>query len=248
MKLTYRDTVILGILLALVILVGGFFLAIKPKNDDIKSNKASLAALEEERAQVETKIAEIEPLKQDITTIYNKTNELIDNFVEYNNIVNPRKVDQYMQHFAEEAEVKVMNLSVSDPTSGALSYYYFTPSFLAEDMLTQSDLNGMKSASKADTLAESEALAARTQETVMQGQYSITVEGEKENLWEYMRLLEEQDETIIINSVNFTNLSIKEIETTKKSDDDEEEVLPSAQFVITLYSVYDLAEPNLEME
>lgn len=247
MKLTYRDTVILGILLALAILIAGFFLAVKPKNDEIKSNKASLASLEEEQAQVEAKIAEIEPLKQDITDIYNDTNDLIDNFVEYNNIVNARKVDQYMQHFAEDAEVKVMNLSVSDPTSGALSYYYFTPSFLAEDMMAQSDLNGAKNAAKMEAKAESDALAARTQETVMQGQYSVTVEGEKENLWEYMRLLEEQDETIIINSVNFTNLAIKETETSKKSDD-EEEVLPTAQFVITLYSVYDLAEPNLEME
>lgn len=247
MKLTYRDTVILGIVLALAVLLVGFFFAIKPKNEDIKSNKANLETLEQERAQVDAKIAEIPDLKNEITQLYNDTNTLIDDFVEYNNIVNSRKVDQYMQHFAEEAEVKIMNLSSADPTSGALSYYYFTPSFLAEDMLAQSDLNGTRAASKADTLAESDALASRTQETVMQGQYSITVEGEKENLWKYMELLEEQDETIIINSVNFTNLSVKETETSNKSDDEEEQ-LPSAQFVITLYSVYDLAEPNLEAE
>lgn len=247
MKLNYRDAVILGIVLALAVLLAGFFFAIKPKNDDIKSNKASLETLEQERAQVDAKIAEIEPLKTDITQLYNDTTGLINDFVEYNNIVNSRKIDQYMQHFAEEAEVKVMNLSSADPTSGALSYYYFTPSFLAEDMLAQSDLNGARSASKAESLAESDALAARTQETVMQGQYSITVEGEKENLWKYMELLEEQDETIIINSVNFTNLSIKDVKTSKSSDDEEEQI-PSAQFVITLYSVYDLAEPNLEAD
>ena len=247
MKLNYRDAVILGIVLALAVLLAGFFFAIKPKNDDIKSNKASLETLEQERAQVDAKIAEIEPLKTDITQLYNDTTGLINDFVEYNNIVNSRKIDQYMQHFAEEAEVKIMNLSSADPTSGALSYYYFTPSFLAEDMLAQSDLNGERSASKAESLAESDALAARTQETVMQGQYSITVEGEKENLWKYMELLEEQDETIIINSVNFTNLSIKDVKTSKSSDDEEEQI-PSAQFVITLYSVYDLAEPNLEAD
>ena len=247
MKLNYRDAVILGIVLALAVLLAGFFFAIKPKNDDIKSNKASLETLEQERAQVDAKIAEIGPLKTDITQLYNDTTGLINDFVEYNNIVNSRKIDQYMQHFAEEAEVKIMNLSSADPTSGALSYYYFTPSFLAEDMLAQSDLNGARSASKAESLAESDALAARTQETVMQGQYSITVEGEKENLWKYMELLEEQDETIIINSVNFTNLSIKDVKTSKSSDDEEEQI-PSAQFVITLYSVYDLAEPNLEAD
>ena len=69
MKLNYRDLVILGILLALAILIAGFFLLIKPKNEEIKSNKASLATLEEERSQIEDKIREIEPLKQDIESV-----------------------------------------------------------------------------------------------------------------------------------------------------------------------------------
>ena len=73
MKLNYRDAVILGIVLALAVLLAGFFFAIKPKNDDIKSNKASLETLEQERAQVDAKIAEIEPLKTDITQLYNDT-------------------------------------------------------------------------------------------------------------------------------------------------------------------------------
>ena len=46
MKLNYRDLVILGILLALAILIAGFFLLIKPKNEEIKTNKETLAQLE----------------------------------------------------------------------------------------------------------------------------------------------------------------------------------------------------------
>lgn len=248
MKLNYRDLVILGILLALAILIAGFFLLIKPKNEEIKSNKASLASLEEERSQIESKIREIEPLKQDIESVYKDTTKLTENFVDYNNIFNARKLDQYMQHFAEECEVKVMTLNANDLNTGTLNYYYFTPSFLAEDQLAQADLNGDYQAANNAQKLESDTISSRTEENVLVGQYSISVTAEdKENIWNYMTALEEQEETIIINSVSLSNIEIKEVETSSK-DDDEEKPQPTAQFVISLYSVYELAEPNLEQE
>lgn len=247
MKLNYRDLVILGILLALAILIAGFFLLIKPKNEEIKSNKASLATLEEERSQIEDKIREIEPLKQDIESVYKDTTKLTENFVDYNNIFNARKLDQYMQHFAEECEVKVMTLNANDLNTGTLNYYYFTPSFLAEDQLAQADLNGDYQAANNAQKLESDTISSRTEENVLVGQYSISVTAEdKENIWNYMTALEEQEETIIINSVSLSNIEIKEVETSSK--DDEEKPQPTAQFVISLYSVYELAEPNLEQE
>lgn len=243
MKLNYRDLVILGILLAIAILVAGFFLLIKPKNDEIKSNKDSLASLEEERSKVDSKVAEIEPLKTEIKDIYNDTMKLSDPFVDYNNIVNARKLDQYMQHFAEDCEVKIMTLNASELATNQLAYYYFTPSFLAEDQIAQADLNGNQQSAINAAKAESNALSARTTETVISGQYSISVKGKKEAIWNYMKALEEQEETIIINSVTLGNVEFKENSGYRTGNDDEE---ATAQFVITLYSVYDLAEPNVE--
>lgn len=243
MKLNYRDLVILGILLAIAILVAGFFLLIKPKNEEIKSNKASLATLEQERSEVDSKVAEIEPLKTEIKGIYNDTMKLSDPFVDYNSIVNARKLDQYMQHFAEDCKVKVMTLNASELTTNQLSYYYFTPLFLAEDQLAQADLNGNRQEAINAAKAESNALSTRTAENVISGQYSISVTGKKEDIWNYMKALEEQEETIIINSVTLGNVEFKETPGQRTGNDDEE---ATAQFVITLYSVYDLAEPNVE--
>ncbi|MCM1132334.1 MAG: hypothetical protein NC340_02575 [Ruminococcus flavefaciens] len=248
MKLNYRDLVILGILLALAILIAGFFLLIKPKNEEIKSNKATLADLETQKAEVDGLVAEIEPLKENITDVYNDTTKLTENFVDYNSIFNARKLDQYMQHFAEECEVKIMNLSAMDLSTGTLSYYYFTPSFLAEDQLSQADLNGDYQDANNSARTESDTIAARTQESVLLGQYSISVTAEdKQNIWDYMTAIEEQDETIIINSVTLGNIEIKEVPGDSK-DDDEDVAQPTAQFVISLYSVYDLAQPNLSQE
>ncbi len=251
MKLNYRDLVILGILLALAILIAGFFLLIKPKNEEIKTNKETLAQLETEKAEVDSKLAEIEPLKQSITDVCNDTNKLSEVFVNPDDILNARKVDQYMQHFAEDCEVKVMNLNTNDLGTGTLNYYYFTPTFLAPDQLAQADLNGEKTAENAEIAAESVAISARTQEEVLVAQYSISVTAEdKENIWNYLKAIEEQDETIIINSVSLSNLEIKEKEETASAGegDEEEKPLPTAQFVISIYSVYELAQPDLEMK
>lgn len=249
MKLNYRDLVILGILLALAILIAGFFLLIKPKNEEIKTNKETLAQLETDKAEVDGKIAEIEPLKENITAVCNDTDKLTEVFVNSDDILNARKIDQYMQHFAEECDVKVMNLNTNDLGTGTLNYYYFTPTFLAEDQLIQADLNGEKIAENLKKSAESLAISARTQENVLAAQYSISVTAEdKENIWNYLKAIEEQEETIIINSVSLGNIEIKEKPKTSSGNDNEEEPEPTAQFVISIYSVYDLAKPNLEMK
>ncbi len=249
MKLNYRDLVILGILLALAILIAGFFLLIKPKNEEIKTNKETLAQLETERAEVDGKIAEIEPLKEEITAVCNDTNKLTEVFVNSDDILNARKIDQYMQHFAEDCKVKVMNLNTNDLGTGTLSYYYFTPTFLAPDQLAQADLNGEKQAENAAESVESLAISARTQENVLAAQYSISVTAEnKEDIWNYLKAIEEQEETIIINSVSLGNIEIKERPDNSSGNNNEEKVQPSAQLVISIYSVYDLAQPNLEMK
>lgn len=249
MKLNYRDLVILGILLALAILIAGFFLLIKPKNEEIKTNKETLAQLETEKSEVDGKIAEIEPLKEDITAVCNDTNKLTEVFVNSDDILNARKIDQYMQHFAEECKVKVMNLNTNDLGTGTLSYYYFTPTFLAPDQLAQADLNGEKQAENAAESVESLAISARTQENVLAAQYSISVTAEnKEDIWNYLKAIEEQEETIIINSVSLGNIEIKENPDNSSGNDNAEKLQPTAQLVISIYSVYDLAQPNLEMK
>lgn len=250
MKLNYRDKVILGVLLALVLLIAGFFLLIKPKNEDIKTNKESLAALESSKAEVDSKIAEIPGIKDDITSAYNNASALADDFVEYNNIDNPRKVEQYMQAFAEDAEVKITSITTEELTSGTIGYYYFTPSFAGEELIAKSDINGDMQKQINEEKQESNSLSERTEESVLSANYTIVVTAEeKENIWTYLKELEEQEETIIINSVALTNFDIKERKAAANTEENaKEKALPSASINITLYSVYEMEEPNLEMD
>ena len=250
MKLNYRDKIILGALVAIVILLAGFFTVIRSRKQDIQDNKATLETARQEKAEVEGKIAEIKPLQDDIQSLYKESSELSGDFVEYNDIYNPRKIDQYMQHFAEDCEVKVMSLQTADLSEGTLDYYYFKHELLGKDMLTQADLNGDMQAARDELTAEEDALKDRNQESVLTGKYTIQVKGTKENIWKYMQALEDQKETILIESVTLQDLYISEkLEDVKKAlaaaegKEDEEEA--TAQIDISLYSVYDLAEPDV---
>lgn len=247
MKLNYRDMVILGTILALALLIAGFFLLIKPEIEDIGVNKNQLAQLETERAKVDDEIAEIPEIKTDINNIYAESKTLSGPFLEYNSIYNSRKVDQYMQSFATDSKVKIFSLTPGDLSAETLEYYYFEPVYVGEDMRSGVDINGQDAKEIASEKAESEALANRTEEQVLSASYTITVEGTKEDIWKYMETIENQPETIIINSISFSNLQIKELED-EDEDEDEEEVLPRAQISLTLYSVYEMPQPYLEAE
>ncbi len=248
MKLNYRDKVILGAILALALLIAGFFLWIKPEISDIGTNKDRLAQLESDKEKVADEIAEIPGIKDDINDIYAKSKEFSGPFLEYNSIYTSRKVDQYMQSFATDSKVKILSLTPSDLSAETLGYYYFEPVFVGEDMRTSVDINGDDAEEMASDKAESESLSERTEEQVLSATYTITVEGEKEDIWKYMEAIEKQSETIIINSISFTDLQLKERKDDDDEDEEEEEILPSAQITVTLYSVYEMAQPYLEAE
>ncbi len=247
MKLNYRDRIITGILLALVILLAGFFALIKPKNEEIKANEKTLSDLEVSKKEVVKKIEEIPGLKEDITAAHEKGVEFTKTFVNYKLFENQKLFDQFMQKFAEENEVKILSLSVSEPTEGSIGYYYFTPTFVEGNLLNEADINHKIRDERAELTKESDALGQRAQGDVLQATYTITVEAEEqENIWNYMKALEEQEQTILINSVSLSNIEIKEKEKSQEEEEREEEVLPGASFNITIYSLFEMDKPNLE--
>lgn len=208
MKLNYREKVILGILLAVVILIAGFVGLIKPKNEEIKTDEATLVAKQEEQADLEARIARIEPLKNNIDETYEETNKLISDFIPLTDVDSPMKIDQYMQHYAEECGVRIDNLEISALKEESLDYYYSeTESLPASAMLDSADLNGDYATAQNELFAESTALSQRNVETVIQSQYGIRVTGTREALWNYMKAVEELKKTMIVNQVSIDDYS-----------------------------------------
>jgi len=208
MKLNYRDKVILGVLLAVVILIAGFVGLIKPKNEEIKEDEATLIAKQEEQADLEARIARIEPLKTNINETYEETGKLTADFMPLGEIDTPSKLDQYMQHYAEECGVRIDNLEISTAKEAPINYYYNEMEALpASDMLASADLNGDYETAQNELMAESNSLSQRNVETIIQSQYGVRVTGTREALWKYLKAVEELKKAMIVNQVSIEDYS-----------------------------------------
>lgn len=296
MKLNYREKVILGVLLAVVIFIAGFVGLIKPKNEEIKEDEQTLIAKQEEQADLEQRIARIEPLKKDINDTYEETNKLVSDFIPLEEISNSVQIDQYMQHYAEECGVRIDNLEISNPKESELNYYYLENDGMpASDMRSTADLNGDYAEADTAYTAESTALSQRNVESVIQSQYGIRVTGTRDALWKYLKAVDDLNKTMIVNQVRIDDYSFgadaKEEENANPANPSENEegqpaegenaeqptdanaegetpvdagaeapvpapapaelsldneATSSIQIIISLYSVYDMPEPNIQ--
>ena len=248
MKLNYRDRIIIGVLLALSVILIVAFLLIKPKKEEIDDNKAKLATLQASQAEVQSQIDEIPGLKTDIKNIHAEGIKFTEDFVELETFDNTRKFDQLMQKFAEDSEVTITSLTVSEVGVASLGYYYFVPPVVAENFRLQYDINGELKKGIDELRKESNALAGRTAASLMKATYTIIVTAEeKENFWKYMEAIEQQKETMLINSVAFTNFELKEDENVQIAEGEEKKI-PTATFTVSLYSVCEMPEPDTEMK
>ncbi|MDE6796487.1 MAG: hypothetical protein K2J36_00520 [Ruminococcus sp.] len=208
MKLNYRDKVILGILLAVVIAIAGFVGLIKPKNEEIKEDEALLIEKQEEQADLEARIARIEPLKNNIDDTYEETSKLIEDFIPLSEIDTAMEVDQYMQHYAEECGVRIDNLEISANKESTIDYYYLESDGMpSQNMRDLADLNGDYAEQDAKDNAESNSLSQRNVETIIQSQYGVKVTGTREALWNYLKAIEDLKKTVIVNQVRIEDYS-----------------------------------------
>ena len=263
MKLNYRDKVILGVFLAIVIVVAGYLALIKGKTADIKSHKSTLSTKQSEESKVKAQIAQIPGLKEQITDDAEEASKLTKNFVKMANVQNTPTLDQYMQHYADKNSIRLDSLELTGMTETTLDYYFIEPLDLADDLRTVSDLSGKLQERQNEANAEKEQLESRDVETVIQTQYAFTAHGTKEHLWNFMSEIENCKEAIIINEPHFGLREEEEEEedteeATVASDEEEEEkqlyitnfeddTELDIQVIISLYSVYDAQAPALEL-
>lgn len=244
-NLNNREKTILGVFLAIIIILVGIFAGIRPINKMIKENKQILQDKQEEREQLEAKIAKIPGLQNQIKETYEKAIDLAEDFVDYNSIYRTDQLDMFLQDYADENEVKILKLELDPMDDEDLDYYYYEYADLAEDMRASADVNGTISARQDEILGEQRALKDRDVETAMGTKYGMVLKGTKENIWKYLKAIEDQSETILINKVDIEDFNFE-------ADLDEEGYIRAekpdgeskAEVIISLYSVYEMDEPD----
>lgn len=252
MKLTYRDRIILLVLIAAVILIGGFFGLIKPRYNDIKENKQALTAAEEEWNGLDAKIQQIPGMKDKITEIYNASTKLSDDFQkEYKET---EDLDKYMQKIVDECKLKISNLEVGAAGDTTLEYYYYTPVIPTTAIFDLADINGNYAKEVNKKLEESNALSQRTAENLLMQQYGISFKSTQENLWKFMDEID-KEKSMVIESVNIADTDFgvnpetgELIEGVETQTDSTGKTVGVSQvtLIVDIYSVYELDKPVLE--
>lgn len=244
-NLNNREKTILGVFLAIIIILVGIFAGIRPTNEDIKANKAVRTEKLEEKEKLEKKIAKIPGLQKKIKETYEKSIDLAEDFVDYNSIYRTDQLDMFLQDYANENEVKILKLELDPMADENLDYYYYEYKELAEDMRDSADINGTIAAREESVYGEQRALEDRDVEEAMGTKYAMELKGTKENIWKYLKAIEDQSETILINKVDIEDYDFEaqhdeEGYVTAEKPDGESK----AEVIISLYSVYEMDEPD----
>lgn len=274
MKLTYRDKVILAIVLAIAIFVAGFFGLIKPKSTAIKDNEATLENLEKEKTEIERKIKRIKTVSNNIDKSYLKGEENRAVFVDVDLIGSTnsltggtKKLDEYMYDYAEKAHVKITELKADPTTASALNYYYKPYVEIAGALRESADINGDLQQEIAKESEDSNYIASRGVENIMSTRYGVTIEGKKKEIWDYLSRIEDIDSAVLITSVSLSKAEVQDEDkkatpatpegqtpqpnTSTSSDQPEnwdDDTVLEASIVIQLYSVYGMEEPDTSQE
>lgn len=265
MKLNYRDKVILAIVLAVAIILAGFFALIKPKRQAIKDNQVRLEEVQAQETEIRNKIARIESLQTKIDQIFGKADSLTKIFVPKKAIDQTTLLDQYMQEYAEECKVKVRELRVDDTAAAALTYYYKPYTEVATALRESADVNGSLLEKVEKESEESTLISGRNVETIMSTRYGLSIRGEYQNVMNYIDMIAKEKEAILITAFGMeifeededanknpapaageegqnNNQSEKEKEKKNLEDD----TIVDASVVIQLYSVYNMEKPDTD--
>lgn len=276
MKLNYRDRIILLIVIAVVILAGGFFGLVKPRYNDIKENKAQRDTIQAEWDGLDAKIQQIPTLRDSIKKTKASADELTKKFYTASDytgedgkslirdgqiigFMKPYQLDMYMRTMIDEANLKVVSMEAGEISDTTLDYYYYTPVVPTTAILDLADLNGNYTAEINKKLEESNAISERVPESLFVQQYGISVKATKDDLWAFMTTISEKNKAIRIDSISIADTNFgydpetgklaTGAETMKSAHGEKEgqdEGISQATIVLNLYSVYELDEPVLE--
>lgn len=248
MKLNYRDKVILLAFLSVLVVVAAIFGLIRPKANKIEEDEAALAKVEKEWQEADSKIQAIPGLQDVINKSYDDSKKLSDDFIDRTLIDEPYEFDKYMQEYVDKCNgdgkiFEAQSVELGSQSTTAIDYYYFTPGVLTSTMFDAADINGNYQAEIDEQLAKSNALSQRTKETIVKTQYGISVNANKEGIWEFLKTINDMKTSIIIDSVSISDYSFGEDSATPETPSDG---TSQATFVVSLYSVFPMDKPVVD--
>lgn len=138
MRLSYREKIILMVVVAIVTLVLGFSVIIKPVFTAIDTAKVSLTAKETEWTDIETKIKAGETLDETIKGLYKENADLAKFFMPEMGTV---EIDQFISPLCTSLGIKLNELTMTLPAAIPSEFYFYEKDKVMYALKDSGDLN-----------------------------------------------------------------------------------------------------------
>lgn len=191
MKLSYRDRIILLVVLVLLILVLGGVLLVKPQWTKLKENKVKRTNLETEWNQQLIQFDTINTMRDNITTRRDEAYDISQNFTDE---MDAMELDKFMQEtfLNVDEQYKKDNVqirgtaTITGGSTTSLGYYYYSPDVVTYPLYEGADFDGSLQKEIEKMREEATALSARPAETVGVGNVELTLNINREDTMKFI--------------------------------------------------------------
>lgn len=267
MKFGYRDRIVLLIACVIIIFGIGIVLFIKPKYEDLKTDKKARDKAKQEWTEQLSKFEGIPDRQKKLEDDFKTATDEAKNFV---TAMDGVELDDFLREKFMNTEEHIEhgvrlngNLSVSDQSSTSLSYYYYSPSVVTYPLYELADMDGSLAKAAAEKRYEADVLSSRASQSVGAGDATFSVIVNRKDA---MALIDgihdyavKNKDAMLLHSVSFSDykflggLELDENGQVKKDDtaqpttggeEEEEEDLGGTSLMTVSYSVYYMQEPT----
>lgn len=138
MKLSYRERVILIVVIVIACLLGGYFLVVSPKIKEANNAKSYMISKQEEEASIKAKLETKTELSNTLRTLRTESKKPHEHFMP---IMSTYEIDDYLALLLVKDKIYTTGLTIETPKVEPLEYYRPDIEVLNFDMLRYSDIN-----------------------------------------------------------------------------------------------------------
>ncbi len=201
-KISYRDRVLLLVVMVILIIVAGVMLLIKPKFDDISAAKSELSSAEAQWTELEGKINQVDAIEERVQKKYNESVEIGSLFVD---IKRAYTLERFIQEYIDKNGIYInTNASFSDPSIVELTPYSLQEESLEYSIGQSANLND---ASGTENSSASSQNAPAENQSLPCGTISIDYYATRAGLMQFMQDIKDSGKSIEIKSLTIDSNS-----------------------------------------
>lgn len=209
-RLNTKERILIISLLTIIIWAIGIMFIIKPNVESNSETQDKLEVAEQNKVDVDTKLASETALKESITNTKAEMYETLEAFFP---ATENYDVDQYIMNIWQKSGLKIKSVTIAEPTVSTLDYYSYNKSELSYPLgdyaKTQRSGEAVGALVSSDETSESTDTelgdSEQTNELCEITTVGLSVEGSQDQIRNFIDSVNHNEKTLLVKSVSANN-------------------------------------------